>query len=135
MNRDEYRTKTAKKIVLVYMLFWIITFLSVAYGQESADTICVSRKEMLHYASNSISLKTCETNYELLLQDQKTCKTTLKESQIVLEKQNTQIKLNAQLSEEIYKDLHKVQKQKKRWKNISFALIGTLFLSITLQYI
>jgi hypothetical protein len=126
-SKQEQRMLLIKSICII-VLIWILTYIA-ASKSCAQDTICVTRSEMIHYASNSIKLKTCESNYTLIQSSNELCKTNLYKSVELNDKLIHEIKLKDELYSLTNKDLKKQIRRKTTWKIASFSLLTALLIT------
>lgn len=119
-----------RRIIKIIIIVFVLLFAKNACGQ---DTICVTRSEMIHYATNAISLKQCQQENVLYQLKVETCETISTQLQFSLEAKNQVLKNQESEITELQSKLKKSETKKQNWKIVSFTSIGvaTVFFIIS----
>lgn len=112
------------------IFFFLVFTIQYAFAQ---DTICVTRSEMINYATNAIELKACEQNFLILNSDLNTCKTLLNESKKSISVQDSVITQQTLLLDAYMLQINQAERKKRTWRNISFSVIGSFILYVGIQ--
>lgn len=91
---------------------------------KAQDTICVTRNEMIHYASNAIELKNCKENFNLITLDLQRCQSLLNECNTITSKNDSLLLNQANQIDKLNSELKKETKKKKTWRSLSISSLG-----------
>lgn len=126
------QTVIRRLIKLLIIVFFFFFAYKISYSQ---DTICVTRKEMIHFATNSINLKSCTSENLLLKEKIETCENIKTQLQFSNESKSQLLKDKESEIEKLSIDIKKEISKKHNWKIVSLTSIGiTTFLLILNQF-
>lgn len=104
----------------------IFFFLLVSISVKAQDTICVTRSEMIHYASNAIELKNCKENFNLITLDLQRCRSLLNECNTIILKNDSLLFNQSIQIDKLNSQLKKETKRKKTWRSVSISSLGAI---------
>lgn len=104
----------------------LILLVLVPLFSKAQDTICVTRSEMIHYASNAIELKNCKENFNLITLDLQRCQSLLNECNAIILKNDSLLFNQSIQIDKLNSQLKKETKRKKTWRSVSISSLGAI---------
>lgn len=130
-----------KRFIKIMLLLIAAYYFSLCFGNATAqtpDTVCVTRTEMIHYASNAINLKTCNENQVILKSNLNECQVLNQHLISDLQFKNDILQLNQSIIDDQQRQLISNQKEKTRkkiWRFGFFSVTSALIVeSLILFY-
>lgn len=117
----------------IFLFFLLQPFL--VCSQNQPDTICVTRTELMHYASNAIELKVCKQNAALQNQELIKANNLIDQSKLFIQKQDSAIVEQALLIDECSMQLEREIKRKNRWRTVSYSFIGFFTIYFGIEFL